>query len=112
MLNKQAILSLANKFMPTEKVNALSKAFDTTSSIMSMANNPQEALQKAGITSNDLNSIEKYLNNPMAGMVLKTLGVDSTEAQKVIGQLKGNSQAEQAPVSELDALEKTLQSIR
>ena len=112
MLNKQAILNLASKFMSPEKVNNLAKAFDTTSNIMNMANNPQEALNKAGITGDDINKIEGYLNNPMAKLLLGPLGVDTTEAKRVINQLKGSSQTEQAPVSELDSLEKTLKSIR
>lgn len=79
---------------------------------MSMANNPQEALQKAGITGADLEKVEKYLNNPMARFLLGPLGVNAAEAQKVINQLKGNSQPEQAPASELDDLEQTLRSIK
>lgn len=112
MLNKQTILNLASKFMSPDKVNNLARAFDTTSNIMNMANNPQEALQKAGVTSADINKIEGYLNNPMAGLMLKSLGVDTTEAKRVIDQLKGQPQTEQAPVSELDALERTLKSIK
>lgn len=79
---------------------------------MNMANNPQDALNRAGVTSADLNKIERYLNNPMAGILLKSLGVDTGEARKVIDQLKGNSQPEQAPASELEALERTLRSIK
>lgn len=112
MLNKQTVLSLASKFMSPDKVNNLAKAFDATSNIMTAANNPQEALQKAGITGADINKIEGYLNNPMAGFMLKALGVDTTEAKRVIDQLKGQPQTEQAPVSELDALEQTLKSIK
>lgn len=111
-MNKQSVLNLASRFLSPEKVNNLSKAFDATSDIMNMANNPQDALQRAGITGNDLSKAEKYLNNPMAALILKTLGVDSGEAHKVIDQLKGNSQPEQAPASELDALERALRSIK
>ena len=111
-MNKQALLSLASRFLSPEKVNNLSQMFDNTTNIMNMANNPQDALNRAGVTSADLNKIEKYLNNPMAGILLKSLGVDANEARKVIDQLKGNSQPEQAPASELDALERALRSIR
>ena len=111
-MNKQMIMNLASKFLPQEKVNRLSQAFDSANSIMSMANNPQEALSKAGVTKQDLDSIENLLQNPMAGFVLNSLGVNKTEALQVINQLKGNSITEQSPVAELEDLEKALRSIK
>ena len=111
-MDKSKIMNLASRFLSQEKVDKLSKAFDATSDIMSMANNPQEALIKAGITKEDLSAIEKHLNNPMANLILSPFGINTKQAKDVINQLKGNSQAEQSPVSELDDLEKALRSIK
>lgn len=111
-MNKQILMNLASKFLPQEKINKLSNAFDSASSIMEMASNPQEALAKAGITQKDLTQIEAMLNNPMASMLLKPLGVDKNEAQRVIAQLKGQPLTEQVPVDELDNLQKALQNVR
>lgn len=111
-MDKTKIMGIASKFLSQEKINKLSNAFDIASEIMSAANNPQEALNKAGITQEDLSAIEKHLNNPMASFILGPLGVNKTEALQVIKQLKGNSQAEQSPVSELDDLERALRSIK
>lgn len=111
-MDKNKIMNLANRFLSQEKVNKLSNAFDTASDIMSMANNPQDALAKAGITQEDLSAIEKHLNNPMANLILGSLGVNKNEAMQVINQLKGNSHVEQSPASELDDLEKALKSIK
>ena len=106
------MMNLASRFLPREKVNKLSQAFDNASSIMDMAKNPQEALSKAGVTREDLDSFESLLNNPMAGFVLKPLGVNKEEAMSVIRQLKGGSPTEQPPVGELDDLESALKSIK
>lgn len=111
-MDKNKIMNLASKFLSQEKVNKLSKAFDATSDIMSMANNPQEALSKAGITKEDLSAIEKHLNNPMANFILSPFGIDTKQVRDAINQLKGNSLAEQSPVNELDDLEKALKSIK
>lgn len=111
-MNKQMIMNIASKFLPQEKLSRLSQAFDSANSIMDIANNPQDALVKAGVTRQDLDSIESLLNNPMAGFILGPLGVNKTEALKVIKQLKGGSTTEQSPVSELDDLENTLKSIK
>ena len=111
-MNKQMIMNVASKFLSQEKINKLSQAFDGATSIMDMAKNPQEALTKAGVTKQDLDSIESLLNNPMAGFILGPLGVNKTEALQVIKQLKGGSPTEQPPVGELDDLESALRSIK
>ena len=111
-MNKQMVMNVASKFLPQEKLSRLSQAFDSAKSIMDVANNPQDALANAGVTRQDLDSIESLLNNPMASFILTPLGVNKTEAMNVIKQLKGNSTAEQSPVNELDDLENTLKSIK
>lgn len=111
-MNKQMIMTVASKFLSQEKINKLSQAFDGATSIMDMAKNPQEALAKAGVTKQDLDSIENLLNNPMAGFVLKPLGVNKAEAMSVIKQLKGESPIEQSPVGDLEDLELALKSIK
>ena len=111
-MNKQMVMNLASKFLPQEKLSRLSQAFDSARSVMDIANNPQDALAKAGVTRQDLDSIESLLNNPMANFILAPLGVNKTEALNVIKQLKGGSTAEQSPVGELEDLENALKSIK
>ena len=111
-------MTIASKILSPEKVQALSQAFEVTNNIVSMASNPQEALQKAGVTKQDLTKIKGYLNNPMAGFLLKPLGVDVEQAKQIIanietmGYQKVNSPTVTAQDDELKDLQDNLARLK
>lgn len=110
-------MNLASRFISPEKMQMVNKAFDVATQISAVAQNPQDALEKAGITKEDLNKAESFLNNPMAGTILSALGANKQDMLNTINQAKGiftkNTFTEQAPVNgELEALQKTLAMLK
>lgn len=108
-------MNLAAKFLGQEKIQRLDKAYDMASTILNTTQNPQEALQKAGVSRADLEKAKGLLNNPFAGMVAKVFGTTKEDMQRglervesMLTPLPENSQAEQAPVSELERLQNNL----
>lgn len=118
MLNKQSILSLAGKFLPQEKIQILSQAYDYANKITDLTQNPKEALEKAGVTKKDLEKARNLLNNPLANLFLgdkKQSVIDGlSRAESLFNEqsLPINSPAEQAPVSELEKLQATLAALK
>lgn len=119
MLNKQSILSVAGRFFPQEKIQLLSQAYDFANKITDVTQNPKEALEKAGVTRQDLEKAKKLVNNPMAGFLLGDKkqdvidGLNRAESLfdgQPIGQI--NSLSEQAPVSELEQLQANLAKLK
>lgn len=119
MINKQSILSLAGRFLPQEKIQLLNQAYDFANKITDMTQNPREALEKAGVTREDLEKAKKLVNNPMAGFLLGDKrqavidGLNKAEALfdgQPCGQI--NSLPEQAPVSELEQLQANLAKLK
>lgn len=98
MFSKETILQTAQTFLSKEKMEALSKAFDTTNQIMTAAQSPREALSKAGVTMEDLNKINGLLSNPLAGVVLNKFGINRDEFKARINEIKqGYPIGEQTP---------------
>lgn len=101
---------MAERFLPQEKIKMLSQAYDYANKITDITQNPKEALEKAGVTKEDLEKAKKLINNPMAGFIL------GEKRQSVIDGLNRaeslfNSNdliTEQAPVSELEQMQKNL----
>lgn len=85
--------------MGQETVQKLSSAYDAATQIMNVAQNPTDALQKAGVKREDLERARKLLNAPMAGLVIKSLGVN--KEQLVDGLNKAESLFDCAPVNTL-----------
>lgn len=77
--------------------------------ITDMTRNPKEALEKAGVTRADLERAKNLINNPIASFVL------GDKRQSVIDGLnkaeslfENNLLIEQAPVSELEQMQRNL----
>ena len=113
MFNKESILKLAGQFLPQEKIQRLSQAYDFANRITDMTNNPREALAKAGVTKKDLEKAKNLMNNPLASFLL------GDKRQSVVDGLnraeslfEDNLITEQAPVSELEQLQRNLQTLK
>ena len=52
-------MKLAEKFLPKEKLQMLSNAYDMADKITNMTNNPREALEKAGVFCEETEKTEK-----------------------------------------------------
>lgn len=107
-------MNIVGRFISPQKLQALSQAYDTTSGIMSMASSPQEALIKAGVTNADLEKIKRMLNNPLAGVILKPLGLDVEQARQMVDNisLTHNPSPQTTQGDELEALQKTLARLK
>lgn len=106
-------MNLASRFISPEKLQTVSKAFDMATEISAIAQNPRDALEKAGITREDLKKAESLLNNPLASSVLGYVGANKQDILNTIRQAEGTfntiTPVEQAPTGgELEALQKTL----
>lgn len=119
MFSKQSILSAAGRFLPQEKIQLLSQAYDFANKITDITQNPKEALEKAGVTRQDLEKAKKLINNPMASFFLgdkKQAVIDGLNRAESLfnGQPIGqvNSLSEQAPVSELEQLQANLAKLK
>lgn len=119
MFNKQSILSLAGRFLPQEKIQLLSQAYDYANKITDITQNPKEALEKAGVTKQDLEKAKRLINNPMAGFFLgdkKQMVIDGLSRAESLfdGQPieQVSSLTEQAPVSELEQLQANLARLK
>lgn len=112
-------MAIANKFMGQGNSQKLSKAYDFANGVISTAANPQEALQKAGVTSADIERAKKMLNSPMAGMIAKMFG---TTREDILRGLESFTQScpptpvslpvEQAPASELERMQANLARLK
>lgn len=107
-------MNIIGRFISPQKLQALSEAYDATSGIMSMASSPQDALIKAGITNSDLDKIKKMLNNPLAGVILKPLGLDVNQTRQMLDNitLTYDSSSKTTQGDELEALQKSLAQLK
>lgn len=84
---------------------------------MNSASSPEEALKKAGVGKGDIEAARKYLNNPFTNLILNKVGENKDEIATDLDKVQsifdtGYSTTEQAPVGELEALQKTLQRLK
>ncbi len=102
-------MKMASQFLPQNKMQILSQAYDMANKITDMTNNPQEALAKAGVTKADIEKAKRLINNPLAGMILgekRQSVIDGlNKAESLFGD---NSLTEQAPVNELEQMQRNL----
>ena len=80
-----------------------------------MTQNPKEALEKAGVTKQDLEKAKKLINNPVAGFFLgekKQSVIDGLNKAEMFFNGQINSLPEQAPVSELEQLQANLARLK
>ena len=115
MFSKQSILSAAGRFLPQEKIQLLSQAYDFANKITDITQNPKEALEKAGVTKQDLEKAKKLINNPVAGFFLgekKQSVIDGLNKAEMFFNGQINSLSEQAPVSELEQLQANLARLK
>lgn len=80
-----------------------------------MTQNPKEALEKAGVTKQDLEKAKKLINNPVAGFLLgekKQSVIDGLNKAEMFFDRQINSLPEQAPVSELEQLQANLARLK
>lgn len=115
MFSKQSILSAAGRFLPQEKLTLLSQAYDFANKITDITQNPKEALEKAGVTKQDLEKAKKLINNPVAGFFLgekKQSVIDGLNKAEMFFDGQINSLSEQAPVSELEQLQANLARLK
>lgn len=118
-MNKQSILMIASKFLPQEKIQLLSQAYDFANKITDATQNPKEVLEKAGVTKQDLEKAKKLLSNPIASTLLGDKkqavmnGINAAESFFNDNQMNQiNSVAEQAPATELEMLQANLASLK
>ena len=115
MFSKQSILSAAGRFLPQEKIQLLSQAYDFADKITNITNDPAEIIKKAGITKQDLDRARKLLNNPIAGFFFgekKQSIIDGLNKAEMFFNEQINSLSEQAPVSELEQLQANLARLK
>lgn len=108
-----------SKFLSPQKAQVLSQAFDTANKITDITKNPVEAMQRAGITANDLATAKRLLNNPLSGFIVNRLGVSKEEilagidkAETLLKSGTNSLPMEQAPVDELKSLQDGLARIK
>ena len=80
-----------------------------------MTQNPKEALEKAGVTKQDLEKAKKLINNSVAGLFLgekKQSVIDGLNKAEMFFNGQINSLSEQAPVSELEQLQANLARLK
>lgn len=93
----------------------LSQAYDFANKITDITQNPKEALEKAGVTKQDLEKAKKLINNPVAGFFLgekKQSVIDGLNKAEMFFSGQINSLSEQAPVSELEQLQANLARLK
>lgn len=81
--------------------------------ITDMTQNPRDALEKAGVTKEDLVKARNLVNNPMASFVLgdkKQAIIDGLRRAESL--FEDNSFTEQAPVNELEQLQANLARLK
>ena len=82
--------------------------------ITDITKDPKEALQKAGVTRQDLEKAKKLMNNPLASFVLgdkrQSVLEGLNKAETLFDDF--NLPTEQAPVSELEQLQRTLATLK
>lgn len=117
-------MNLAGRFLGPEKAKMMSQAFDFASQITQITNNPKEALERAGVSAQDIKTAQTLLNNPAGNFIIKCLGGDKNEiiqglkkAEEIFNDtgtpvLPYSSMAEQAPVNELQELQATLARLK
>lgn len=106
---------MAGRFLPQEKIQLLSQAYDFANKITDITQNPKEALEKAGVTREDLEKAKKLINNPMAGFFLgdkKQSVIDGLNRAEALFDKQVNSLSEQAPVNELEQLQANLARLK
>lgn len=103
-----------SKFLPQEKLQTLSQAYDFANKLTDLTNDPRVVLGKAGITIQHINQARQLLNNPMAGLILGESKQKILEGlNKAESFLSGNnSLTEQSPVNELEQLQKSLATLK
>lgn len=80
-----------------------------------MTQNPKEALEKAGVTREDLEKAKQLVNNPMANLILgdkKQSVIDGLTRVESLFDTQVSSPIEQAPMSELDQLQANLARLK
>lgn len=103
--------------MKPQTYQRLKQAYELANNIMNSSSSPEEALKKAGVGRGDIEAAKGYLNNPFTNMILEKVGgnkdaifTDLDKVQSIFDT--GYSTTEQAPVGELEALQKTLQRLK
>lgn len=112
-------MAIANRFMGQGNSQKLSKAYDFANTVISTAANPQEALQKAGVTTADIDKARKVLNSPVAGMIAKMFGTTREDILRGLDSFAQtcpavpvNLPAEQAPAGELERMQANLARLK
>lgn len=82
--------------------------------ITDITKDPKEALQKAGVTRQDLEKAKKLMNNPLASFVLgdkrQSVLEGLNKAETLFDDF--NLPTEQAPVSELEQMQRNLATLK
>lgn len=119
MINKEVVLNLAGRFLGPEKTQRLSQAFDFANQLTSFSQNPEEVMQKAGITLENVRKAQSLLSNPFGETIVRCLGGDKqtvlnglNKAEQMLSAQKQIPFVEQAPANELDELQATLARLK
>lgn len=106
---------MAGRFLPQEKIQTLSNAYDFANKITDLTNDPKVVLEKAGITKKDLEKAKALINNPLFSMLLgekKQAVLEGLNKAENFFNGGNNSLAEQAPASELEQLQANLARLK
>jgi hypothetical protein len=119
-------MTAINKMFSPEKANKFSKAYDYAKEVINTANSPQEALRKAGITKETINSARNLLNVPLAEWAISLFGGNKENlvnglnvAESELFNSKSDtdlpspvsSSSERTPDNELESLQKDLKRL-
>ena len=106
---------MAGRFLPQEKIQTLSNAYDFANKITDLTNDPKVVLEKAGITQKDLEKAKVLINNPLFSMLLgekKQVVLEGLNKAENFFNDGNNLPVEQAPASELEQLQANLARLK
>lgn len=106
---------MAGRFLPREKIQTLSNAYDFANKVTDLTNDPKVVLEKAGITRKDLEKAKALINNPLFSMLLgdkKQVVLEGLNKAENFFNYENNLFVEQAPTSELEQLQANLARLK
>lgn len=74
--------------MNAQQQSQLMESISKAREILDGSNVPSEALEKAGITTDFIQKVRGYLNNPLSSFILPVLGVDKKTAMTKLNEIE------------------------
>lgn len=103
-MNINTLKSIAGQFLPSDKVSKLSEVAQKVNGIIALAKSPQEALQRAGVTPQDIQKAKQFINTGMGAMALSLAGLKKEQALEILDRLSaGEDLAQSGKVASSDS---------